>query len=294
MGEGIKITRNKHIHDDKLIKKLELTAVRIRKHVLTMLHQARSGHTGGSLSAVDAIVALYFHHMRHNANNPKDPNRDRFILSKGHAVPALYAALAECGYFDVSELLTLRKINSRLQGHPANTKTPGIEVSTGSLGQGLSFGIGVALAGKIDRRDYNVYVMLGDGETDEGQVWEAAAAASHYKLDNLTALLDRNRLQIDGFTEDVMALEVVRERWKSFGWNVIEINGHNMKEILDALHRADAHKNQPTMIIMHTVKGKGVSFMENKAEYHGVAPTDEEYKRAMKELDALQKQLEES
>jgi len=268
-------------------------AVKVRKHVLTMLHEARSGHTGGSLSAVDAIVALYFHHMKHNPSNPRDPNRDRFILSKGHAVPALYAALAECGYFDVSELLTLRKINSRLQGHPANTKTPGIEVSTGSLGQGLSFGIGVALAGKLDRRDYNVYVMVGDGETDEGQIWEAAAAASHYKLDNLTALLDRNRLQIDGFTEDVMSLEIVRERWRAFGWNVIEVDGHNMKEILDALHKADAHKKQPTMIILHTVKGKGVSFMENKAEYHGVAPNDEEYEKAMKELDELEMKIHE-
>jgi len=258
-----------------------------------MLHEARSGHTGGSLSAVDAIVALYFHHMRHNPSNPRDPNRDRFILSKGHAVPALYAALAECGYFDVSELLTLRKVNSRLQGHPANTKTPGIEVSTGSLGQGLSFGIGVALAGKLDRKDYNVYVMVGDGETDEGQIWEAAAAASHYKLDNLTALLDRNRLQIDGFTEDVMSLEVVSERWRAFGWNVIEIDGHNMREILDALHKADAHKKQPTMIILHTVKGKGVSFMENRAEYHGVAPTDEEYEKAMKELNDLEKKIHE-
>ncbi|MCD6572247.1 MAG: transketolase [Thermoplasmata archaeon] len=268
-------------------------AVKVRKHILTMLHEARSGHTGGSLSAVDAIVALYFHHMRHNPSNPRDPNRDRFILSKGHAVPALYAALAECGYFDIKELLTLRKINSRLQGHPANTKTPGIEVSTGSLGQGLSFGIGVALAGKLDRKDYNVYVMVGDGETDEGQIWEAAAAASHYKLDNLTALLDRNRLQIDGFTEDVMSLEVVSERWRAFGWNVIEIDGHNMREILDALHKADAHKKQPTMIILHTVKGKGVSFMENKAEYHGVAPTDEEYEKAMKELNDLEKKIHE-
>ena len=268
-------------------------AVKVRKHVLTMLHEARSGHTGGSLSAVDAIVALYFHHMRHNPSNPRDPNRDRFILSKGHAVPALYAALAECGYFDIKELLTLRKINSRLQGHPANTKTPGIEVSTGSLGQGLSFGIGVALAGKLDRKDYNVYVMVGDGETDEGQIWEAAAAASHYKLDNLTALLDRNRLQIDGFTEDVMSLEVASERWRAFGWNVIEIDGHNMREILDALHKADAHKKQPTMIILHTVKGKGVSFMENKAEYHGVAPTDEEYEKAMKELNDLEKKIHE-
>jgi len=268
-------------------------AVKVRKHVLTMLHEARSGHTGGSLSAVDAIVALYFHHMRHNPSNPRDPNRDRFILSKGHAVPALYAALAECGYFDIKELLTLRKINSRLQGHPANTKTPGIEVSTGSLGQGLSFGIGVALAGKLDRKDYNVYVMVGDGETDEGQIWEAAAAASHYKLDNLTALLDRNRLQIDGFTENVMSLEVVSERWRAFGWNVIEIDGHNMREILDALHKADAHKKQPTMIILHTVKGKGVSFMENRAEYHGVAPTDEEYEKAMKELNDLEKKIHE-
>lgn len=281
-------------YNNRLINELELKAVKIRQHVIEMLHGARSGHPGGSLSAVDALVALYFNHMNHNPKKPDDPNRDRFILSKGHAVPALYAVLAECGYFPVKELLNIRKIDSILQGHPANTRTPGIEVSTGSLGQGLSFGVGVALAGKLDRKDYCTYVMIGDGETDEGQIWEAAAAASHYKLNNLIGLLDRNHLQIDGDTKDIMAREPLNERWKSFGWNIIEIDGHNMKQILEALHGVRVHKGGPAMIIMHTVKGKGVSFMENKVEYHGIPPTDEECKKAMLELNQLQMRLEDS
>ncbi|HEC80808.1 MAG TPA: transketolase [Thermoplasmatales archaeon] len=283
-----------HTHNPELVKELNLKAVRVRKHVIEMLHRARSGHPGGSLSATDAIVALYFHHMRHNPKNPEDPDRDRFILSKGHAAPALYAVLAETGYFSKKQLLTLRQVGSILQGHPANTRTPGVEVSTGSLGQGLSFGIGVALAGKLDKKNYNVYVLIGDGESEEGQVWEAAASASHHKLDNLTTLLDRNMLQIDGCTEDIVALESIRERWQAFGWHVLEINGHDMKQILDALHEADEHKNKPTMIIMHTIKGKGVSFMENNLRFHGVAPNDEEYKQAMKELDETEKKLMES
>ena len=200
-----------HAHDKELIKKLNLKAVRVRKQIIEMLYHAKSGHPGGSLSATDAIVALYFHHMRHNPKNPGDPDRDRFILSKGHAAPALYAVLAESGYFSKKELLTLRQVGSILQGHPANTRTPGVEVSTGSLGQGLSFGIGVALAGKLDKKNYNVYVLIGDGESEEGQVWEAAASASHHKLDNLTALLDRNMLQIDGCTEDIVGLESTKE-----------------------------------------------------------------------------------
>ena len=257
-----------------------------------MLYKAKSGHPGGSLSAVDAIVTLYFHHMRHNAKKPDDPDRDRFILSKGHAAPTLYAILAECGYFDVKELNGLREINRMLQGHPVCQHIPGIEASTGSLGHGLSFANGVALAGKLDKKDYNVYVMLGDGETDEGQIWEAASAASHYKLDNLTALLDRNFLQIDGNTEDVLRLESVRERWSSFGWNVIEIDGHDIQQIIDALHEADERENQPTMIILITVKGKGVSFMENNVDFHGVPPNELEYKLAMRELDTLQRKLE--
>jgi transketolase len=281
-------------YNDELIKKLDLTAVKIRKHIIEMLYRAKSGHPGGSLSAVDAIVALYFHHMRHNAKKPKDPNRDRFILSKGHAAPTLYAVLAECGYFNVEELKRLREINCMLQGHPVNLYIPGVEASTGSLGHGLSFANGIALAGKLDKKDYNVYVMLGDGETDEGQIWEAAAAASHYKLDNLTALLDRNFLQIDGSTEEVLRLESVRERWSSFGWYVIEIDGHNIKQIIDALQRANEHKNQPSMIISNTVKGKGVSFMENNVDFHGVPPNELEYKLALRELDTLQRKLEAS
>jgi len=256
-----------------------------------MLFLAKSGHPGGSLSATDAVVALYFHHMNHNPKKPNDPDRDRFILSKGHAAPTLYAALGECGYFDLNELKKLRQVNSTLQGHPVCHNIDGIEASTGSLGHGLSFANGVALAGKLDKKHYNVYAMLGDGETNEGQIWEAAAASSHYKLDNLTAMIDRNYLQIDGHTEDVMRLESVRDRWSAFGWYILEINGHDYKELLDALHEADTHKNQPTMIILNTVKGKGVSFMENNVDFHGVPPNEVEYKQAMQELNLIEKNL---
>jgi transketolase len=281
-------------HDEEFIRRLDLTAVKIRKHIIEMLYLAKSGHPGGSLSAVEAIVALYFHHMRHNPKNPKDPNRDRFVLSKGHAAPTLYAALAECGYFDVKELRLLRQINCMLQGHPVCTHIPGVEASTGSLGHGLSFGVGIALAGKLDKKDYRVYVMVGDGETNEGQIWEAATCATHYKLDNLTALIDRNFLQIDGKTEDVLRLESVRDRWSSFGWYVLEVDGHNIEEIIDALLTANEQKNQPTMIILNTVKGKGISFMENNIDFHGVPPNEMEYKLAMKELDIAQHALEAS
>ncbi|MBN1280285.1 MAG: transketolase [Candidatus Thermoplasmatota archaeon] len=269
-------------------------AVKIRKHIIEMLYRAKSGHPGGSLSAVEAIVTLYFHHMRHNPQDPNDPNRDRFILSKGHAAPTLYAALAESGYFDVEELLHLRQINSMLQGHPVCTHIPGVEASTGSLGHGLSFANGVALAGKLDKKDYRVYVMVGDGETDEGQIWEAAAAASHYKLDNLTAFLDRNFLQIDGNTEDVLRLESIQERWRAFGWHVLEIDGHDIEAIIDALLMDSEQKNQPKMIILNTVKGKGVSFMENNIDFHGVPPNEMEYKLAMKELTLVERALEAS
>jgi transketolase len=279
-------------HDEEFIRRLDLKAVTLRKHIIEMLYLAKSGHPGGSLSAVEAIVALYFHHMHHDPKNPHDPNRDRFVLSKGHAAPALYAALAECGYFDVEELKHLRQINCMLQGHPVCTHIPGVEASTGSLGHGLSFAIGIALAGKLDKRNYRVYVMVGDGETNEGQIWEAATSATHYKLDNLTALIDRNFLQIDGNTEDVLRLESVRDRWSSFGWHVIEVDGHDIEEIIDALLSASEQKNQPTMIILNTVKGKGVSFMENNIDFHGVPPNEIEYKLAMKELDTAQKALE--
>jgi transketolase len=274
------------------IIKLNLVAVKIRKHIIDMLYRAKSGHPGGSLSAVEALVALYFVYMKHNPKNPIDPNRDRFILSKGHAAPALYAVLAECGYFDLKELEKLREVNSMLQGHPTCRCIPGVEASTGSLGHGLSFANGVAIAGKLDKKNYKVFVMLGDGETGEGQVWEAAAIASHYKLDNITALLDRNYLQIDGHTEDVLKLESVRDRWSSFGWNVIEIDGHDIIKIINALKKADEHKRQPTMIILITTKGKGVSFMENNIDFHGVPPNEMERNLAIDELDITQKKLE--
>lgn len=273
-------------------RKLDLIAVKIRKHIIEMLYRAKSGHPGGSLSAVDALVALYFSHMNHNPKKPNDPNRDRFILSKGHAAPALYAVLAESEYFEVKELNKLRSANSILQGHPVCTYVPGVEASTGSLGHGLSFANGVAIAGKLDKKDYKVYAMMGDGETAEGQIWEAAAVASHYKLDNLTAMIDRNFLQIDGHTEDILKLESVKDRWSSFGWYVIEINGHNIKEILSALSEADAHKRQPTLIVLNTTKGKGVSFMENNVDFHGVPPNEMEYNLAIEELDILKKKLE--
>jgi len=276
----------------KELNKLNLEAVKIRKHIIEMLYRAKSGHPGGSLSAADALVALYFKHMKYNTKNPKDPNRDRFILSKGHAAPALYAVLAEKGFFDRKELKKLREINCMLQGHPVCLYTPGVEASTGSLGHGLSFANGIALSGKLDKKKYNVYVMLGDGETNEGQIWEAAAAASHYKLDNLTALIDRNFLQIDGNTENVLKLESVHERWTSFGWNVIEIDGHNIQEILDALKKANETKNKPTLIILNTVKGKGVSFMENNVDFHGVPPNEMERNLAIKELTIEEKRLE--
>jgi len=277
--------------DAKNIQTLELMAVKIRKHVIEMLYHAKSGHPGGSLSAVDALVALYFSHMFHDPKKPDNPDRDRFILSKGHAAPALYAVLAESGYFSVKELIKLRTINCRLQGHPVCLYTPGVEASTGSLGHGLSFASGVALAGKLDKKSYHVYVMLGDGETDEGQIWEAAAAASHYKLDNLTALIDRNFLQIDGNTEEVLRLESVYDRWTAFGWNVVEVDGHDIREIEDALQKTDAHRNQPSVIILDTIKGKGVSFMENNVDFHGVPPNEMEYKLAIEELTRIEQKL---
>jgi transketolase len=278
-------------YDDRKIHQLNLMAVKIRKHVIEMLYRAESGHPGGSLSAVDALVALYFHHMKHNPKNPRDPDRDRFILSKGHAAPALYAVLAEAGYFPVKELFNLRQMNCMLQGHPSCCHTPGVEASTGSLGHGLSFGVGVALAGRLDKKSYRVYVMMGDGETDEGQIWEAAAVASHYKLNNLVGLLDRNYLQIDGNTEDVLRLESVRERWSAFGWHVIEVDGHNIRQILDALNEAVTKQRQPSLIILNTIKGKGVSFMENNVDFHGVPPNEMEYKLAMEELNKLEEKL---
>lgn len=271
-------------YDAQLIKKLEEKARIIRRHIVKMVYTAGSGHPGGSLSATDVITALYFKIMHHNPKNPKWEDRDRFVLSKGHACPALYAALAESGYFPIEELLTLRKLGSRLQGHPDMKKLPGIETSTGSEGQGLSIGIGMALAARLSHKSYWVYVLLGDGENDCGQIWEAAMAAAFYKVDNLTAILDRNKIQLDGYTEQIMGLEPLAEKWKAFGWEVLEIDGHNFEQILDAFAKAQKVRGKPTIIIAYTLKGKGVSFMEGSVSFHGKAPNKEQYIQAMKEL----------
>ena len=262
---------------------LEAKTKLIRRYILEMLTEAGSGHTGGSLSAAEILVALYFHKMKHNPNNPSWSDRDRFVLSKGHAAPLLYAVLAELGYFPIEELKTLRKIGSRLQGHP-DIKTPGIEINTGSLGQGLSIGVGMSLAGKLDEKDYRIYVLLGDGEVQEGQVWEAAMSASHYKLDNLTAILDRNKLQIDGSTVKVMSIEPLSDKWKSFGWYVEQVDGHNIEQIVKALDRIEEIKNKPSIIIAHTTKRRGVSFMEGVAGFHGKAPNKKQLQEALKDL----------
>ncbi len=264
---------------------LELISKKLRRHILEMTTEAASGHPGGSLSAVEIVTALYFSKLRHNPKDPKWGDRDRFVLSKGHAAPLLYAALAESGYFPVSELKTLRQISGRLEGHPDMNKVPGVEISTGSLGQGISAAVGMALAGKMDKKDYRVYALLGDGEIQEGEVWEAAMSAAHYKLDNLTAFLDRNKLQISGDVEKVMSIEPVTEKWKAFGWNVIEIAGHDLKQILSAIEQAENTKGKPTMIIADTIKGKGVSFMEGMYGYHGKALTKEQLAQALKELE---------
>ncbi|TLN13137.1 transketolase [bacterium] len=258
--------------DEAKIRELAGKAKAIRRHIIQMVGEAGSGHPGGSLSAADIVTALYFHEMRTDPQNPKWPDRDRFVLSKGHAAPVLYAALAEKGFFPVDELMSLRKINSRLQGHPSMKHLPGVEMSTGSLGQGLSAANGMALAGKLDGRDYRVYALLGDGEVEEGQIWEAAMAAAHYKLDNIIAFLDHNGLQIDGPITEVMSPEPLADKWRAFGWAVQEIDGHDLGQILDALTKARAVKGQPSMIVAKTVKGKGVCYMENVADWHGTAP----------------------
>ncbi|MCU0859764.1 MAG: transketolase [Thermoplasmata archaeon] len=272
------------VYDGEFIKELEGIARKVRLHSIKMIYDAGSGHPGGSLSSADILTALYFHIMKHDPKKPDWADRDRFVLSKGHGAPALYAVLAEAGYFEVEELCTLRKMGSRLQGHPCMGKTPGIEMSTGSLGHGLAAGNGMALAARLDRKLYRIYVLLGDGEMDVGETWEAAMLASHYKLDNVTAFIDRNRLQLDGPTEKIMSIEPLADKWKAFGWHVIEINGHAMKEIIHATNEAKGVKGRPTVIICHTVKGKGVSYMEGNLHFHGKAPSDSEYEQAMKEL----------
>ncbi|SKC50752.1 transketolase [Maledivibacter halophilus] len=265
-------------------QELKKIATQIRKDIVEMTNAAGSGHPGGSLSAADILTVLYFNKMNIDPENPKLENRDKFVLSKGHAAPVLYSTLARRGYFSPKELLKLRKIGSILQGHPDMKGIPGVEMSTGSLGQGFSTSVGMALASKLDKKDNRIYVLLGDGEMNEGLVWEAAMAAAHYKLDNLTAILDYNGLQIDGKNEDVMNIKPVDEKWKSFGWNVIEIDGHNFEEIINAFEKAEGNNEKPTMIIAKTVKGKGVSFMENEASWHGTAPKDEDKEKALMEL----------
>lgn len=264
-------------------EELQKKANLLRCHVVEMTTAAGSGHPGGSLSAADLIATLYFEVMNHDPKNPDWEDRDRFVLSKGHVAPVLYAALAECGYFPVEDLVTLRKLGSKLQGHPVRGKVPGVEMSTGSLGQGLSMACGIALAGKIDKKDYWTYCLLGDGEMQSGQNWEAMMFAAKFKLNRLIAFVDRNKLQIEGNTEDVMSLEPLSEKWLSFGWNVYEIDGHNIDHILGALREART-SDLPSVIIMRTVKGKGVSFMENNAGFHGRSCKPEEHEQAMKEL----------
>jgi len=260
-------------------------AKKLRRHVITMIAQAGSGHPGGSLSAADIITALYFRVLRHDPKDPQWPERDRFILSKGHAAPILYAALAETGYFPVAELETLRKMDSRLQGHTDRGLTPGVEMSAGSLGMGLSFAIGIALAARLDSRTYRTYALLSDGECQEGQTWEAALAATQFKLSNLTAMVDCNGIQLSGRTCDIISLEPLIRKWQAFGWHVIDIDGHDFDQILGALIEAEKTKGRPTMITARTIKGKGVSFMENNVAFHGKAPAPEEAQRALKELE---------
>jgi len=260
-------------------------AKKLRRHVITMIAKAGSGHLGGSLSAADIITALYFRVLRHDPKDPQWSERDRFILSKGHAAPILYAALAETGYFPVAELETLRKMDSRLQGHTDRTLTPGVEMSAGSLGMGLSFAIGIALAARLDSKTYRTYALLSDGECQEGQTWEAALAAAQFKLDSLTAMVDCNGIQLSGRTCDIMSLEPLIQKWQAFGWHVIDIDGHDVDQILGAFLESENTKGRPTVITARTVKGKGVSFMENNVAFHGKAPTAEEAQRALKELE---------
>ena len=271
---------------------LAVTAARARVLAMDMVHTAASGHIGGSLSAIDMLTVLYFNTLRVDPKNPKDPGRDRFVLSKGHCTPALYATLALRGYFPLEDLKLFRSIEGHYSGHPDMVNVPGVDMSTGSLGQGISTAVGMALAGKTDGADYRVYALLGDGEIQEGQVWEAAMAAAKYHLDNLCALVDVNGLQIDGATADVMPTEPLDKKYEAFGWNVITVDGHDYAAVAQALEQAAACKGMPTVILARTVKGKGVSFMENQAGWHGKAPNDEQYEKAHAELVARLAELE--
>lgn len=268
----------------ELIKNLENIANQVRRDIIKMTGFAGSGHPGGSLSVVEVLVSLYFARMRHNPSDPYWPERDRFVLSKGHAAPALYSVLSLCGYFPREELWRLRKLGSILQGHPSRLDTPGVEASTGSLGIGFAIAQGMALAGKLDKKDYRVFVLLGDGEIQEGIVWEVAMSASFHHLDNLTAILDYNGMQLDGSIHDIVSPYPIASKWRAFGWEVFEIDGHDFYQILEVLSKVERVREFPTIIIAHTVKGKGVSFMENNNEFHGKAPTPEQVKMALEEL----------
>ena len=268
----------------KDIKLLEKSANEIRKSIIKMINKSKSGHPGGSLSIADILATLYFHEMKIDPKNPKDPHRDRFVLSKGHASPAIYATLAERGYFDKELLSSFRAYGSILQGHPDMKKIPGIDMSTGSLGQGLSIANGMACSAKMSGEEYRTYVIMGDGELQEGQVWEAAMTAAHYKFDNICAFIDNNNLQIDGHVDKVMGVEPLDKKWEAFGWNVIKIDGHSFESIICGLEAAKTCKGKPSIIIAKTVKGKGVSFMENVCEFHGVAPDNEQTVIALEEL----------
>ncbi len=272
--------------DATLKKQLEITATKVRMGIIEGVYNAKSGHPGGSLSVADTLTYLYNAVMNVDPANPEMEDRDRLVLSKGHTAPALYSVLANRGFFPVEELKTLRHIDSRLQGHPVRNKVPGVDMSTGSLGQGISAACGMALSGKISNETYKVYAILGDGEIEEGQVWEAAMFAAHYGLDNLVAVVDNNGLQIDGKISEVMSPYPIDEKFAAFGWHVITIDGHDFDAIEKAFQEAERVANQPTVIIQKSVKGKGVSFMENQVSWHGTAPNEEQYKQAMAELQA--------
>ncbi|NIA07994.1 MAG: transketolase [Actinobacteria bacterium] len=273
------------MQEEIVVKNLHKKAQEIRLAVVKMLANARTGHYGGSLSAADIITVLYFQVMDHDPNRPDWADRDRFVLSKGHTCPLLYVVLAEAGYFPKETLLEHRRLGSILQGHPDMRLVPGVEMSTGSLGQGLSAGVGMAIGAKLDHKDLRVYVMIGCGESQEGQIWEAAMAGAHYKLDNLTAVLDYNGLQAQGRTAQLMDIAPVADKWRSFGWHVIEIDGHNIKEIIEAFSQAKTTKSKPTMIVAHTIKGKGVSFMENNIPWHHIPASEQQASAAIAELE---------
>ena len=275
------------------IKQLKLKANEIRQDVVRMLNAAGSGHPAGAIGLADIYAALYFNVLYHDPKNPEWPDRDRVVLSNGHVCPVLYAAMANTGYFPKEELLTLRKVGSRLQGHPHKGSLPGIENSSGPLGQGLSIAVGMAIVSKRERKKWRVYCMMSDGELDEGQCWEAAMLAAKHRLGNLTAVIDRNNIQIDGYTEEVMPLEPLAEKFRSFGWNVINVDGHNIKKFIDACEESKAVYERPTVIIAHTVPGKAVSFMEFLSEWHGKPPNDEQTKDAITELEKQKEMIEE-